>query len=94
MFDITCELFKQIFFKICVHVGTVDLWNFILLLVALILNEDHKVNGKQILLDSDSHIFLTVKMKFDTMIKHFKLNIQMYFGVIYSYSRNISAFFT
>ena len=57
-------------------IGTINFYHFIPLSLTLPFAGDHKVSTKQNLLASIfSHIFQLTKMKFDMVLKQFKLNI-------------------
>ena len=58
------------------HIGTIDMYHFILPSQTLTLAGGHKVSTKQNLLASFFwHTFRLIGMKIDVELKHFKLNI-------------------
>ena len=56
--------------------GTIDFYHFIPLSLALTLPGGHKVSAKQNVLASFFlHTFHLIRMEFDAVMKHFKMNI-------------------
>ena len=56
-------------------IGTIDFYHFIPLLLTLNLAGVHKISWKQNLLASFSRTLQLIRMKFDLVLKQFKLNI-------------------
>ena len=72
-----------------VFIGNVDFYHFVLLSLTLILPGGHKVSAKQNMLASFSptfffFFFYLIRMKFDLVIKQFKLNtLRLLFSELY-----------
>ena len=70
------QTFQPIFFTPAMLIGTIDLYHFIPLLLTLALPGQCKAKPLGFIF---SHTFHLIRMKFDLLLKQFKLNIQILF---------------